>query len=90
MKLIYFIFSLKYFYELLIIVVQIALKPIPVDQPHASGASQLLRVFCVIGIRNYHGLVTLVEGFSRNSLLHRRIACGSRCFQRLPPTHHIA
>src|SRR5207253_5517226 len=69
-----FFLGLKDLDKLLIVVVQIVLKPIPVDQPYSSSVSQFLCGFCVVGIGNHHGLVAPVESLSRNGLLDSGVA----------------
>lgn len=48
----------------MIVIVQVALKPVPVDEPHARSVGQLFCGLCVIRVRDHHGLVAPIEGFS--------------------------
>jgi hypothetical protein len=73
-RLVAFFLRLEDLNEFLIVVVQVALKSLPVDQSYACCAGQFFRGFCVVGIRYYHGFVAAVEGLCRYGLLDSRVA----------------
>lgn len=60
-----FILCLEDFDEFLIVVVQVALKSVPIDQPHTRCAGQLLGGLRVVGIGDNHGFIAPVEGLGR-------------------------